>query len=93
MHVRTCSVTNALAGPCVSIPVVGFSVDLLKNVIVHQEKCTIRAPLTCQQWCVVLSALKDAKKLKEFCVQMKYTWVRAADMSSEVTIDTDVFPY
>ena len=76
-----------------AIPVVGFSVDLLKNVIVLLEKSTIRAPLTCQQWCAVLSGLKDAKKLQELCIHMEDTSVRAADMSSKVTNDNDVFPY
>ena len=76
-----------------SIPGAEFPLESLKNVFVHLEKCTIHAPLTCQQWCTVLSGLKDAKRLKELCVHMRYARVRTTDMNSEVTNDSDVFPY
>ena len=68
-----------------SISVVAFTVESLKNVFVHLEKCTIQVPLTCQQWCTVLSGLKDAKKLKELGVYMRDVEVRATDVNSEVT--------
>ena len=76
-----------------TIPLADFPVELLKNLFVHLEKCTIHVPLTCQQWCTVLSGLKDAKKLKELGVHMKGVMVSATDMNSEVTNDNDVFPY
>ena len=76
-----------------SIPGAEFPLESLKNVFVHLEKCTLRVPLTCPQWCTVLSGLKDAKKLKELCVYMEDVWVRATDMNFEVTNDNDVFPY
>ena len=75
------------------IPVVEFPVESLKNAFGHLEKCTIQVPLTCPQWCTVLSGLKDARKLKELSVYMRDVWVRATDMNSEVTNGNDVFPY
>ena len=76
-----------------SIPLAVFPVEPLKNVFVHLEKCTLWIPLTCPEWCTVLSGLKDAKKLKELGVHMRDVWVRATDVNSEVTNDNDVFPY
>ena len=48
------------------------AVQSLKNLLVHREKCTVNLPLTRQQWCAVLSGLKDAKKLKELTIEMRY---------------------
>ena len=47
-------------------------VQLLKSLLVHREKCTVKMPLTRQQLCAVLSGLRDAKKLKELVVYMDY---------------------
>ena len=44
--------------------------QLLKSLLVHREKCTVKMPLTRQQLCAVLSGLKDAKKLKELIVSV-----------------------
>ena len=44
--------------------------QLLKRLLVHREKCTVKMAMTRQQWCAVLSGLKDAKKLKELVVHM-----------------------
>ena len=46
--------------------------QLLKNLLVHREKCTVKMRLTRQQWCAVLSGLRDAKKLKELVVYMHW---------------------
>ena len=45
-------------------------VQLLKSLLVHREKCTVKMPLIRQQWCAVLSGLRDAKKLKELVMYM-----------------------
>ena len=45
-------------------------VQLWKSLLVHREKCTVKMALTRQQWCAVLSGLRDAKKLKELVVYM-----------------------
>ena len=47
--------------------------QLLKSLLVHREKCTVEMSLTRQQWCAVLSGLRDAKKLKELVVYMEDT--------------------
>ena len=57
--------------------------ECLKRLLVCQEKCLVETPLTRQQWCVVLSGLKDAKKLKELCVDMRRVKARATDMNSD----------
>ena len=46
-------------------------VQLLKSLLVHREKCTVKMSLTRQQWCAVFSGLRDAKKLKELVVYMR----------------------
>ena len=46
-------------------------VQLWKTLLVHREKCTVKMSLSHQQWCAVLSGLRDAKKLKELVVHMK----------------------
>ena len=72
-----------------SIPGAEYPLEPLKNVFVHLERCTIRLPLTFQQWCTVLSGLKDAKNLKELGVHMLhvyYVMVSATDMNSKVTM-------
>ena len=45
-----------------------------KCLLVHREKCTVKMALTHQQWCAVLSGLRDAKKLKELVMHMDL-WV------------------
>ena len=47
-------------------------VQLWKSPLVHREKCTVKMSLTRQQWCAVLSGLRDAKKLKELVVHMNW---------------------
>ena len=49
-------------------------VQLWKSLLVHREKCSVKMPLTRQQWCAVLSGLRDAKKLKEL-VECMYKMV------------------
>ena len=49
-------------------------VQLWKSLLVHRKKCTVKTALTRQQWCAVLSGLRDAKKLKELVVYMD-SWV------------------
>ena len=44
--------------------------QLLKSLLVHREKCTVKMPLTRQQLFGVLSGLRDAKKLKELVVSV-----------------------
>ena len=44
--------------------------QLWKSLLVHREKCTVKMSLTRQQWCAVLSGLRDATKLKELVVFM-----------------------
>ena len=72
-----------LAPGVLTIPAAGIPVESLKRLLVHRKKCSLKMPLTCQQWCVVLSGLKEAKKLKELCVDMRRVKVRATDMNSE----------
>ena len=72
-----------LAPGVLTIPAVGIPVESLKRLLVHRKKCLVEMRLTHQQWCVVLSGLKDAKKLKELCVDMREAEVRATDMNSE----------
>ena len=64
-----------------TIPAPWIPVESLKSLLVHRKKCRVDMRLTRKQWCVVLSGLKDAKKLKELCVCMGE--VRATDMNSE----------
>ena len=71
-----------LAPGVLTIPAAGIPVESLKSLLVHREKCRVEMSLTRQEWCVVLSGLKDAKKLKELCVYMKHVQVRATDMNS-----------
>ena len=73
-------ICNGLLGICLKLffsyhiiidwPIV--PVQLLKSLLVHREKCTVKMELTCQEWCAVLSGLRDAKKLKELVV---HCWV------------------
>ena len=72
-----------LAPGVLTIPAARIPVESLKSLLVHREKCRVVMPLTHEEWCVVLSDLKDAKKLKELCVYMKHVLVRATDMNSE----------
>ena len=65
-----------------TIPAAWIPAESLKSMLVHREKCGLEMPLTRQQWCVVLSGLKEAKKLKELCVYMRNVKVRATDMNS-----------
>ena len=55
----------------------GIPAKSLKSLLVHREKCTVKMPLTRQQWCAVLSGLRDAKKLKELSIYMRCPEVRA----------------
>ena len=66
-----------------TIPAQWIPVKSLKRLLVPREKCRVVMPLTCEEWCVVLSGLKDAKRLKELCVDMRIVHVRATDMNSE----------
>ena len=72
-----------LAPGVLTIPAAGIPVESLKSLLVHREKCRVEMRLTHHQWCIVLSGLKDAKKLKELCVYMREVEVRATDMNSE----------
>ena len=72
-----------LAPGVLTIPAAGIPVECLKSLLVHREKCLVAMPLTREEWCVVLSGLKDTNKLKELCVYMREVEVRATDMNSE----------
>ena len=72
-----------LAPGVLTIPAAELPVESLKRLLVHRKKCRVEMPLTHEEWCVVLSGLKDAKKLKELCVDMRRVKVKATDINSE----------
>ena len=61
---------------CSCFPFTEIDVNSLKSLLVPCEKCTLSLALSCQQWCAVLSGLKDVKKLKELCVYTRHFEVR-----------------
>ena len=72
MYVRTCTVYLSV----LVLTDVVIDVNFLKSLLVPREKCSVSLALSCQQWCAVLSGLKDVKKLKELCVYMRDVKVR-----------------